>query len=216
MLIAALGHLYAFPYKEYAGASVVGSRGFTASLAHALKLNDFYHDTVHQVLHWLISLLFLTLNLLEFYLSLTNLVRTCSLLQLIMIMYSTTIVKGKMVQGSTGHELLSQLVQRWILLGKTNTCMGTNWKIYNYPVSHLQGVAVLKIQFLYLTLQSQKQWTHRYWWMHLIQSPRLTICHWLISIWPATQKMFLLSMNLEKGDVHFFFFFFFFFLLEFG
>lgn len=51
MLIAALGHLYAFPYKEYAGASVVGSRGFTASLAHALKLNDFYHDTVHQVLH---------------------------------------------------------------------------------------------------------------------------------------------------------------------
>ena len=49
MLIAAVGHLYAFPYKEYAGANVVGSRGFTASLAHALKLNDFYHDTVHQV-----------------------------------------------------------------------------------------------------------------------------------------------------------------------
>ncbi|CDP17753.1 unnamed protein product [Coffea canephora] len=48
MLIAAVGHLYAFPYKEYAGANVVGSRGFTASLAHALKLNDFYHDTVHQ------------------------------------------------------------------------------------------------------------------------------------------------------------------------
>ena len=49
MLIAAVGHLYAFPYKEYAGANIGGSRGFTGSLAHALKLNDFYHDTVHQV-----------------------------------------------------------------------------------------------------------------------------------------------------------------------
>ncbi|XVF31545.1 hypothetical protein REPUB_Repub16aG0155000 [Reevesia pubescens] len=48
MLVAALGHLYAFPYKEYAGANIGGSRGFTGSLAHALKLNDFYHDTVHQ------------------------------------------------------------------------------------------------------------------------------------------------------------------------
>ncbi|KAL2254240.1 UNVERIFIED_CONTAM: Transmembrane protein [Sesamum indicum] len=48
MLIAALGHLYAFPYKEYAGANIGVNRGFTASLAHALKLNDFYHDTVHQ------------------------------------------------------------------------------------------------------------------------------------------------------------------------
>lgn len=49
MLIAALGHLYAFPYKEYAGANIGGaSRGFGASLAHALSLNDFYHDTVHQ------------------------------------------------------------------------------------------------------------------------------------------------------------------------
>ncbi|KAJ7977780.1 Transmembrane protein like [Quillaja saponaria] len=48
MLIAAVGHLYAFPYKEYAGANIGGSRGLTASLAHALKLNDFYHDTVHQ------------------------------------------------------------------------------------------------------------------------------------------------------------------------
>ncbi|KAI3788813.1 hypothetical protein L2E82_01591 [Cichorium intybus] len=48
MLIAAVGHLYAFPYKEYAGANVGAPRGFTASLAHALKLNDFYHDTVHQ------------------------------------------------------------------------------------------------------------------------------------------------------------------------
>ncbi|KAF3454762.1 hypothetical protein FNV43_RR05210 [Rhamnella rubrinervis] len=48
MLIAAAGHLFAFPYKEYAGANIGGSRGLTASLAHALKLNDFYHDTVHQ------------------------------------------------------------------------------------------------------------------------------------------------------------------------
>lgn len=48
MLIAAVGHFYAFPYKEYAGANIGGNRGFTASLAHALKLNDFYHDTVHQ------------------------------------------------------------------------------------------------------------------------------------------------------------------------
>ncbi|XP_075520610.1 uncharacterized protein LOC142553936 [Primulina tabacum] len=48
MLIAAIGHLYAFPYKEYAGANVGSNLGFTESLAHALKLNDFYHDTVHQ------------------------------------------------------------------------------------------------------------------------------------------------------------------------
>ncbi|XP_015865944.3 uncharacterized protein LOC107403553 [Ziziphus jujuba] len=48
MLIAAIGHLFAFPYKEYAGANIGGSRGLTGSLAHALKLNDFYHDTVHQ------------------------------------------------------------------------------------------------------------------------------------------------------------------------
>ncbi|GFP80415.1 transmembrane protein 184a [Phtheirospermum japonicum] len=48
MLIAAIGHLYAFPYKEYAGANIGANRGLTASLAHALKLNDFYHDTVHQ------------------------------------------------------------------------------------------------------------------------------------------------------------------------
>ncbi|CAH9050697.1 unnamed protein product [Cuscuta epithymum] len=48
MLVAAIGHLYAFPYKEYAGANIGPSRGFQASLSHALKLNDFYHDTVHQ------------------------------------------------------------------------------------------------------------------------------------------------------------------------
>lgn len=49
MLCAAVGHFYAFPYKEYAGANIGGSRGLTASLGHAVKLNDFYHDTVHQV-----------------------------------------------------------------------------------------------------------------------------------------------------------------------
>ncbi|XP_054800948.1 uncharacterized protein LOC129305060 [Prosopis cineraria] len=48
MLVAAVGHFYAFPYKEYAGANIGVTRGFTASLGHALKLNDFYHDTVHQ------------------------------------------------------------------------------------------------------------------------------------------------------------------------
>ncbi|KAK7344316.1 hypothetical protein VNO77_13778 [Canavalia gladiata] len=48
MLVAAVGHFYAFPYKEYAGANIGESRGLAASLAHALMLNDFYHDTVHQ------------------------------------------------------------------------------------------------------------------------------------------------------------------------
>ncbi|XP_008798631.1 transmembrane protein 184A [Phoenix dactylifera] len=48
MLAAAVGHLYAFPYKEYAGANIGGSGGLSGSLAHALKFNDFYHDTVHQ------------------------------------------------------------------------------------------------------------------------------------------------------------------------
>lgn len=50
MLLAAVGHLYAFPYKEYAGANIGASRGFTGSLVHAVKFNDFYHDTVHQVM----------------------------------------------------------------------------------------------------------------------------------------------------------------------
>lgn len=48
MLIAAVGHLYAFPYKEYAGANIGVSGDLTGSLSHALKFNDFYHDTVHQ------------------------------------------------------------------------------------------------------------------------------------------------------------------------
>lgn len=49
MLVAAVGHFYAFPHKEYAGANIGGSCGLTASLGHALKLTDFYDDTVHQV-----------------------------------------------------------------------------------------------------------------------------------------------------------------------
>ncbi|CAO2831177.1 unnamed protein product [Amaranthus hypochondriacus] len=48
MLMAAIGHFFAFPSKEYAGANIGVSLGFSGSLAHALKLNDFYHDTVHQ------------------------------------------------------------------------------------------------------------------------------------------------------------------------
>ncbi|KAG4916755.1 hypothetical protein JHK87_054312 [Glycine soja] len=48
MLVASVGLFYAFPYKEYSSANIGGSRGVTASLGHALKLNDFYHDTVHQ------------------------------------------------------------------------------------------------------------------------------------------------------------------------
>ncbi|URE04343.1 hypothetical protein MUK42_19665 [Musa troglodytarum] len=48
MLAAAVCHFYAFPYKEYAGANVGASGGLRGSLFHALKFNDFYHDTVHQ------------------------------------------------------------------------------------------------------------------------------------------------------------------------
>lgn len=49
MLIAAIGHFYAFPYRVYAGTSIGGSsKDFTRNLAHALMLNDLYHDTVHQ------------------------------------------------------------------------------------------------------------------------------------------------------------------------
>ncbi|KAG6516811.1 transmembrane protein 184B-like [Zingiber officinale] len=48
MLAAAVGHFYAFPYKEYAGANIGSSGDLRASLFHALKFNDFYHDTVHQ------------------------------------------------------------------------------------------------------------------------------------------------------------------------
>ncbi|KAK9086071.1 hypothetical protein Sjap_026482 [Stephania japonica] len=48
MLIAALGHLYAFPYKEYANANIGALSSLTGRVAHALKFNDFYDDTFHQ------------------------------------------------------------------------------------------------------------------------------------------------------------------------
>ncbi|GMH27910.1 hypothetical protein Nepgr_029753 [Nepenthes gracilis] len=48
MLIATVGHFYAFPCKEFVAADVGFSYGLTGCLAHALKLNDFYRDTVHQ------------------------------------------------------------------------------------------------------------------------------------------------------------------------
>nr|CAB3492616.1 unnamed protein product [Digitaria exilis] len=48
MLIAAIGHLFAFPYKEYTGPNARPAGGFRESLLHALMFNDFYHDTVHQ------------------------------------------------------------------------------------------------------------------------------------------------------------------------
>ncbi|GJN09837.1 hypothetical protein PR202_ga27882 [Eleusine coracana subsp. coracana] len=48
MLIAAIGHQFSFSYKEYAGSNARPYGGFRASLLHALKFSDFYHDTVHQ------------------------------------------------------------------------------------------------------------------------------------------------------------------------
>ncbi|KAK9088193.1 hypothetical protein Scep_027275 [Stephania cephalantha] len=48
MLIAAVGHLYAFPYKEYANANFGALSSLTGRVAHALKFNDFYDDTFHQ------------------------------------------------------------------------------------------------------------------------------------------------------------------------
>ncbi|MCI10666.1 transmembrane protein 184A-like, partial [Trifolium medium] len=110
MLIAALGHFYAFPYKEYAGANIGGSRGLTASLGHALKLNDFYHDTVHQV-----SLTFYVLSIFYDIVSIWLCSRLNASHQPIMIMFSITTVKGKKEQGSTGHERLFRLAQKWIM-----------------------------------------------------------------------------------------------------
>ena len=49
MLVAAIGHRFAFSYKEYAGSNARPFGGFRGSLLHAMKFNDFYHDTVHQV-----------------------------------------------------------------------------------------------------------------------------------------------------------------------
>uniref|UniRef100_A0A7N0U765 Transmembrane protein 184A n=1 Tax=Kalanchoe fedtschenkoi TaxID=63787 RepID=A0A7N0U765_KALFE len=49
MLLAAIGHFYAFPYRVYAGTTNIGSsKDLTRNLAHAFMLNDLYHDTVHQ------------------------------------------------------------------------------------------------------------------------------------------------------------------------
>ncbi|RRT72373.1 hypothetical protein B296_00034610, partial [Ensete ventricosum] len=62
MLAAAVGHLYAFPYKEYAGANIGASGGLRGSLFHALKFNDFYHDTVHQVTCLVNQLIHFVLN----------------------------------------------------------------------------------------------------------------------------------------------------------
>lgn len=48
MAVAAIGHLYAFPYKEYAEANIGSSGGLVDSITHALNFNDVYYDTVHQ------------------------------------------------------------------------------------------------------------------------------------------------------------------------
>ncbi|KAL3696485.1 hypothetical protein R1sor_010561 [Riccia sorocarpa] len=48
MLAAAVGHLYAFPYKEYAEANVGSSGGLLSSIYHAINFNDVVHDTMHQ------------------------------------------------------------------------------------------------------------------------------------------------------------------------
>eukprot|EP00249_Psilotum_nudum_P022163 c28398_g1_i5 orf=883-2325(+) len=48
MAIAAVGHLYAFPFKEYAEANIGSSGGLAGSIIHALNFNDVYYDTVHQ------------------------------------------------------------------------------------------------------------------------------------------------------------------------
>ncbi|KAJ7568430.1 hypothetical protein O6H91_01G032600 [Diphasiastrum complanatum] len=45
---AAVVHLYAFPFKEYAEANIGSSAGLTGSITHALNLNDVVYDTVHQ------------------------------------------------------------------------------------------------------------------------------------------------------------------------
>ncbi|CAM6124832.1 unnamed protein product [Calypogeia fissa] len=49
MLAAAVGHLYAFPYKEYAEANVnSSSSGLATSITHAINFNDVVYDTMHQ------------------------------------------------------------------------------------------------------------------------------------------------------------------------
>lgn len=48
MAIAAVGHLYAFPYNHYADMNLDASGDLRGSLIHALSFNDVLHDTVHQ------------------------------------------------------------------------------------------------------------------------------------------------------------------------
>ena len=49
MAVAAIAHLYAFPYKEYAEAKIGYSANLADSITHALNFKDLYYDTVHQV-----------------------------------------------------------------------------------------------------------------------------------------------------------------------
>lgn len=48
MAIAAVGHIYAFPYKEYTEAKKGFPGGLADSVAHAFSVNDVFYDTVHQ------------------------------------------------------------------------------------------------------------------------------------------------------------------------
>ncbi|KAJ7537570.1 hypothetical protein O6H91_11G012000 [Diphasiastrum complanatum] len=48
MAAAAIGHLFAFPYKEYAEVKGGGLGSLTRSITHALNLFDVVSDTVHQ------------------------------------------------------------------------------------------------------------------------------------------------------------------------
>ena len=51
MLFAAMGHLYAFPYKGYAEANINGQGNLAHSILHALNFSDLVYDTMHQVHH---------------------------------------------------------------------------------------------------------------------------------------------------------------------
>lgn len=119
MLIAAVGHLFAFPYKEYAGANIGASRGLTGSLAHALKLNDFYHDTVHQVsltsCCYFPNVPYSTILLLFWVGYDVSVYWFYSSPQHIMIMYCITIMMVMREQESIGQGLLCQLDKRWML-----------------------------------------------------------------------------------------------------
>jgi len=53
MLFAAMGHLYAFPYKGYAEANINGQGNLVHSILHALNFSDLVYDTMHQVHHHL-------------------------------------------------------------------------------------------------------------------------------------------------------------------